>query len=372
MHLTTVTTLAALAYLGVEVGEDADPNDLLDSTLSDYGLEADQFMTEETVFSIGYHRGLGGRPLDSNQAPAEGEGDDEQPVEALQQVMDDGFACGLEARDVAKTPPPSLVFAALKNGEFEFGGLAAWAAGLDLSESKRLGASIEIGSGKTAVVVPAGTPVDVIDDTIEKDGVPHVLVGYDGLALLVPNAEDAPKIVSGDELIAAPKKGRKGGKKAGTKKPKAERGPSLKDLIIQIAEGADDGPGPLQTNGAFASRLLALATKAGIRDKASKFLAKADRHVPYYLNCYKPKKDTTEIGRLGVATPKIWVIAAIEGRKHYLKAIKGGANHDEAIAAIPEDIMERMQDRDSTVETTPAPKKPTKKKDESSSDDSDE
>ena len=367
MHLTTVTTLAALAYLGVEVGEDADPNEMLDNTLSDYGLDADQFMTEETVFSIGYHRGLGGRPLDSNQAPAEGEGDDEKPVEALQQVMDDGFACGLEARDVAKTPPPSLVFAALKAEEFQFGGLAAWAAGLDLSDSKRLGANIEIGSGKTAVVVPAGTPVDVIDDNIEKDGVPHVLVGYDGLALLVPNAEDAPKIVSGDEVVAAPKKGRK--RKAGAKKPKAERGPSLKDLIIKIAQGQDGGPGPLQTNGQFAARLLGEATAAGIREKATKFMQKADRHVPYYLNCYKPKKDSTEIGRLGVETPLTWVIAAIEGRKHYLKAIKGGATHEDAVAAIPEDIRARMEDRESTVQTTPAPKKPAKKKAEATGDD---
>ncbi len=367
MRFTLATTLAALTYLGVEVQEDDDPESKLDETLADYGLDVAQFLTPETQFSMGYHRGLSGRLTDSNQFPVEGEGADAKPVESLATLVDDGFACGLEARDVPKTPPPSLVFAALQAGEFEFGGLAAWAASLDLTDQVRLATQVEVGSGKTAVVVPAGTPVDLISADVEKDGVPHVIVGYDGLALLVPNADDAPRIVSGDEIVAAPKKRRGGKKGTKAKKPRAERGPSLKDLIIQVAEAKDGGPGPLQTNGQFASRLLALATKAGIRDKASKFMQKADRHVPYYLNIYKPKKDS-EVGRMGVEKPFAWVIAAIEARKHYLKAIKGGSSHDEALEQIPEDLRARLEDRETQVETTPAPPKPKKAKQEDGDD----
>ena len=150
------------------------------------------------------------------------------------------------------------------------GSFVEWSRELNLEENHRLAHAVTIGSGKDAIVVPAGTPVDLLNEDVEKDGKPHVIVVYDGLPLIVPTPEDDPRIVSGDKAIAV-KKARKSGK---PKEPGAarERGPALKDAINEVMEGKDGGPGPLQSNGQFAGRVLAAATRLGIRDKASAFV----------------------------------------------------------------------------------------------------
>lgn len=353
LQLSEKTILAALVLLSIEPAEGADPGEVLDDTLADFNLTRDSFMTEATMFACGYHRGLSVRSFNEDQIPTDGD----KPSEPLSRALEDGYAYGLEARELALTPPPSLVFEAHQNEDVEWGGLVAWATALDLANSHRLGQAIEVGSGKDAFVVPAGTPIDVINDGFEKDGVPHVIVGYDGLAMLVPNPDDSPRIVTGDTQIAPEKRRRK--RKAGAKKgKKAERGPTLKQAIIDVLEGKDGGPGPLQSNGAFAGRVMKRARELGIGDKAAKFVQKADKHVPYYINCYKPGKND-EPGRLGVDSPLAWVVAAIQGRKYYLRA---DGPQDERVAQIPEELIAAMEDRELVLATTAPPEKPTEKK----------
>lgn len=351
MQLHQSTVLMMLTYLGVEAEEGEDLDSTLDESLAEYNLDRDQFLTRETCFSLGYHRGLAGRPFSDEQAP---QGDD-GPDKELMELIEDGYAYGLEARDLRLSPPPSLVLTAHDANELEAGMLAKWAEELDLSEGQRLAHAINIGSGKSAVTVPAGTPVDVLGEA-EKDGVPHTIVLFDGSALLVPNPEDASNIVSADTAVAPEKKTRKGKKKSGG--AKRERGPTLKQGIIKVIEGGDGGPGPLQTNGQFASRVKAVCREMGIGDKAGKFVQQADRHVPYYLNCYRPTKQG-EPGRLGVEQPLAWVVAATVARKYYLRA---DGSHEERMKAIPADLMSQMEDREARVETTaPAPAEPKKK-----------
>lgn len=359
MKLSTTAIIMAITFLGQELPEGSDPNAVLDDALGEYNLDRDQFMTEETLFACGYHRGLSSASFDPDvQVPQTDKGIDE----ALSIALQEGYACGLEARELTKTPPPSLVFAAFKSGELTWGNFAAWAAEQDLTETNRLAQSITVGSGKEAVVVPAGTPVDIIAEDLEKDGVTHVIVSYDGLPLLVPNADDAPSIVSGDTEIAPERKRRKSGgaKKAGGSGAKRDRGPTLRDAIIAVIES---DPGPLQGDGAFAGRVMAKCAELGIREKATKFVAKAAKHVPYYLNSYKPTKDNHP-GRLGVEEPLEHTIAKIEARKYYNKA---DGTHEEKLKAIPEEFLSRFDDleaRRKTVAPPPVEKKTEKKDDE--------
>lgn len=351
LKLSAATVLAALVYLGVELSEGDDPEAVLDSTLDQYGLTRDQFMNEATLFALGYHRGLQVRPFSEDQAPINGDKPDADLITAIE----NGYAFGLEARDIALTPPPSLVYEAHKAGKVEWGGLAAWAATLELGETRRLAHAIEIGSGKNAVVVPAGTPVDVLGETV-KDGVNHVIVSYDGVALLVPNPEDAPRLVAGDEIVKVKATRARGtrksdGTKAKAKTERRDRGPTLKNAIIDVLEGNDGGPGALQSNGQFAARVMQRARELGIGDKAAKFLQKADKHVPYYINCYKPTKEGYT-GRLGFENPKASVIAAIEARKYYLRG--DDLSHDERMAQIPAELIEGMKSEE-IIQTTPAP-----------------
>lgn len=347
LAFTAATTLAALAYLGVEVtDEDQDPNEVLDDTLGNYNLTTEQFLNEETCFAIGYHRGLGGRVFGDDDIPANAEG----PDETIGRAMEEAFALGMEARSSSLTPPPSLVYAAWKAEELSMGSFVQWARALDLSSNHRLAHSVTIGSGKEAVVVPAGTPVDVIDESVNKDDQPHVIVCYDGLPLLIPNPEGDPRIVSGDTVITtkrARKPGKPGGKKSGAAR---QRGPALKDAITEVMEGKDGGNGPLQDNGQFAGAVLAAATRLDIRDKASAFVRKADRHVPYYCNCYKPLEekdaDKNPTGRLipnrtGVDKPLAWVVAGIKARKFYLKG--DDLTHEERYAQIPEEYRDLIE-----------------------------
>ena len=357
MSTTPATTLsggtvaAMLVYLGVEPEEGADQSELLNDTLAEYNLTRDQFVTEPNCFALGYHRGLQGLAFTEEQAPQGDDGADGDSMIAIE----DGYAFGLEARDLRLTPPPSLVYEAFKAGDLEMGCLAQWGGELDLSGGHRLAQSITVGSGKDAIVIPAGTPVDLLSEDVDKDGISHAVVLFDGSPLIVPNPEDAPRVVSADVHVAPEKKARKrksgGGKAKGERK---ERGPTLKDSIIHVLEAQDGGNGALQTNGVFAARVLKRCRELGIGDKCSSFVQKADRHVPYYINCYKPHAKTGEPGRLGVKEPLAGVVAAIEARKYYLRA---NGTHEERLTAIPEEIRTRMEDTKTRLETSePAPK----------------
>lgn len=351
--LTLGTIQMMLTYLAIEPNEGDDPSDVLDDALSDYGLDRDSFVTEETCFAIGYHRGLQGRPFGDDQAP----NDDGGPVKELMNAIEDGYGYGLEARDiVGLAPPPSLVFAAHKAGDIEIGNLAGWSSGLDLGADglARLAQALTIGSGKDAVVVPAGTPVDILAAT-EIDGVDTLIVLYDGAPLRVPNPGDSPRLVAADTRIEPERKTRaskKDGKKVAAKREPRERGSTLKDAIVYVIEGRDGGNGPLQSNGQLANRVMKRAREIGVGDKAGNFVQKADRHVPYYLNCYKPRKKDGGIGRLGVEKPIQWVCDAISARSQYLKL---DGDHDERVEQLPEDVVSIVMERnmDAFVEIAP-------------------
>ena len=347
MQLSTSAVIAALTFLGLDPKEDENPESTLDDALGEFNLARDQFMTEETLFACGFHRGLQSASFDTKeQGPSDADG----PDKALTEALEEGYACGLEARELTKTPPPSLVFAAFKSGELTWGTFAEWAGGIDLAQTNRLGHALTVGAGKDAIIIPAGTPVDILSDDIEKDGVPHVIVMWDGLPVIVPNADDAPNIVAGDTDVVPEKKRRKSSGKAKAKGVPRERGPTLRQAIIAVIEG---DPGPLQNDGAFAGRVMAKCAELGIRDKAGKFVAKANKHVPYYLNSYKPTK-ANEPGRLNVSSPLDHVVAAIEGRKFYLRA---DGVHDERLKSLPDELLARMEDKEARIETIePAPK----------------
>jgi hypothetical protein len=352
MTVTASIALTMLTFLGVEVEEGSDPNALLDDALGECNLTADQFVTEDTLFAMGYHRGLRAAAFDESEVPKSGDGADA----TLMAALEDGYGYGLEARDVSLTPPPSLVFEAHKSGVLKPGAMQSWAAGLDLSSGHRLAQSITVGSGKTAATIPAGTPVDILTELDDA-----YIVLYDGAALRLPNPTDAPSLVSADNRVAPERKTRaRKTKESGTttdgtaKEPKErkERGPTLKDAIIHVLERKDGGPGPLQSNGSFANRVLRRARELGIADKASKFVQQADRHVPYYLNCYKPENDGT-VGRLGVEAPYVGTVARIEARRYFLK----GDGLDEAArtAQVPEEIRAKF-DVEGTMATKPIEK----------------
>ena len=358
LQLTAATVSAMLTYLAVEPEEGADHLKVLDKTLKSYGLKRTQFVTEDTCFALGYHRGLNGRGFTPEQAPVNGDGADKDSMK----VLEDGYGFGLESRDLPLTPPPSVVYAAYKDGSLQQGGMVRWVQGVNLSGGRRLVRPLTVGSGKTAIVIPAGTPVDVLSEDVEKDGVPHLVVLFDGSPLLVPNPADAPAVVSADQRVVP--EGKKRAAKARVakepKEPKAprekkERGPTLRDCIIDVMEGADGGPGPFQGNGPFASRVRKLAQERGIGEAASTFIQKADKHVPYYLNCYVPTKDG-ETGRMGVEKPLAWVVAAVKGRRAYLNC-DADVSHDDRILKLPDDIRNELKDREARLATTkPAPK----------------
>jgi hypothetical protein len=345
--LTTATMLAMLTYLGFEATEGEDPEAQLTSKLDELDLTLDQFTTKETIFGLGYHRGLDARPFGDDQVPLADDG--KGPNEDLMTVLEEAYGIGLEARELTKTPPPGLVYAGFEEGLIQPGAVAQWAATLDLTEGFRLAVAVTVGSGKNAITIPAGTPVDLLGDT-ERDGASFKVVLFDGSPVIIPDAEDTPAVVSSDSAVAPQKKTRKSsGKKSG---PKAERGPTLKSAIIFVAEGRDGGPGPLQSNGAFAARVAKKCRDLGIGDKSAMFLQKADRHVPYYLNIYKPAvdKETGEItgpGRQGIMKPLEWVVAAILSRSVYLRA---EGDHDAKIAAIADELQEKMLDREATID----------------------
>jgi hypothetical protein len=348
--LTATTILAMLMYLAVEPVEgDGNENlDLLNGRLDDLGLSLDQFTTESNGFCIGYSRGLNNGTIADEQATVNEAG---EPDAVFAAAIEEGFAFALEARDIKTPPASSLVYAAWKNGDIEPGAFATWAATQDQSDGVRLAVAVTAGSGKNAVTIPAGTPVEQLAET-EIDGVKNFVVLYDGAALLVPAPEDAPSpLISADNAVAPVKKARKGSK-GGTRKAPADRGPTLKDAFIFVAEGLDGGPGPLATNGQIAARVRAKCRDLGIPDKASTFIAKADQHVPYYLNCYKPikNKDTGEVtgpGRHKVMSPRVATIAKIEGRRYWLRA---NGSEEERMAAIPEELRDLFDDAEAVIE----------------------
>lgn len=314
--MTRTMLLLMAVYIGLEPDEAETEDGLktqLEENLGQYNLTIDEFGTEATMFALGYHRGLTSRPYD--QADMAGDN------ASLASAIEAGFGFGLEARGLPTPPPPSLVHEAWKSGAVVWGGLQAWASTLDLSTSHRLSVALAVGSGKTGTTIPAGTPVDVLDASIEKDGVNHAVVVYDGVALLVPNPDDAPRLVPGDTVVnSAPTKTRAkraSGKKTGERKAPADRGPSLRDIILAVFEGEDGGPGPLATDVEIGQRVSMLARERGIGDKANTFLQKSDRHVPYYLGIYRPK-DNGEVNRYNVENPLAWVVKAIMHRRDFL------------------------------------------------------
>jgi hypothetical protein len=354
--LSLVMISLALASLGVELSEGADPKATLDSTLEGYGLTSEQFLTEDACFTIGYHRGMIGAPFDDNQVPAA----DGKPITALERAVESGYAMGLEARDVKLTPPPSLVLAGWKTNAIKPGQFADWAATLDLSSSHRLAVALTVGSGKDARTIPAGTPVDLLAETT-KDGVAAVVVMYDGLPLIVPNPADAPRIIAASSavVIASEKKARVSKPKVnadGTPKPAkekvaVERGPSLRDAIVYVIQGEDGGPGPLQSNSQIASRVRARCVELGIGDKAATFLKEADRHAPYYLNIYKPNTDDANVvtgpGRLGVTQVRAAILYKIESRKYFLKG--EGLTAEARYANIPAELRAKIETAGDTI-----------------------
>lgn len=365
--LSSFMIALALASLAVEATEGSDPKATLDSTLSSYGLTAEQFLTEDACFTIGYHRGMAGTFFGDDQIPSEGG----KPITALEQAVEQGYAIGLEARDIKLTPPPSLVFAGWKAGAIKPGQFGDWASTLDLSAGFRLAVAITVGSGKDARTIPAGTPVDVLAN-VEKDGVASVVVMYDGLPLIVPNPADAPRIVAASTsvTVATEKKARAPAKPKlnadGTPKaPKVatERGPTLRDAIVYVIEGKDGGPGPLQSNGQIASRVHARCVELGIGDKATTFMEKADRHAPYYLNIYKPETNedgsaVTGPGRLGVDQPLEAIVLKIEARKYFVKG--EGLAFDARYANIPAELRAKIEAAGDNVIAVPVQQAPAK------------
>lgn len=364
--LTLTVVLAALTYLGQEVPEDITAEEArtrLEDELAKVNLSSEQFLTDEALFAMGYSRGMQGAGYSEElQVP---KGEDGTADRTLATALEDGLCFGLEARDVANPPPPSLVHAAFKSGALKMGQFGAWAQGLDLSTTKRLAAALTVGAGKGQVVIPAGTPVDVLAE-VEKDGVNHVVVAYDGVALIVPNPESDPRIVAGNVTVAraskakggakSPRKKKEGDAAAKEPKAKADRGPTLQSVIIDVIEGKDGGPGVLCTNGQFAARVVARARELGIGDKANMLVQKADKHVPYYIGCYRPSAKTGEVGRLGVEAPTAGQIAKIDGRKYYLQ---GEGSHEERLARIPSELRAKFDDA-TPIATKPAAKKPKK------------
>lgn len=359
MLFSSTMILLALTSLAVELTEGSDPKAVLDSTLSGYGLTVEQFLTEESCFSIGYHRGMSGSPFNDDQIPSK----DGKPVSELESAVEQGYAIGLEARDVRLTPPPSLVYAGWKQGAIKPGQFDQWAAGLDLSSGHRLASAITVGSGKDARTIPAGTPVDMLAETT-KDGVPAVIVRYDGLPLIVPNPTDAPRIVTAATTITPVTEKRTRTTKPKTnadgtpKAPRAptERGPTLRDAIVYVIEGRDGGPGPLQSNGQIASRVRARCVELGIGDKANTFMEKADRHSPYYLNIYKPEtnEDGSAVvgaGRLGVEQPLAAIVFKIEARKYFLKG--EGLTAEARYAQIPSELRAKIEAAGDTIIAVP-------------------
>ncbi len=361
-----IMILLALTSLGLEPVEGGDPATQLDAALKEYGLDTERFLTEEACFSIGYHRGMVGAPYSDEQIPTLADGKVD-PV--LEKAVEQGYPIGLEARELKLTPPPGLVFRAWKDGLIKAGEFEKWAATIDLSAGNRLSVAITVGSGKTAQTIPAGTPVDVLAH-VEKDGVDHVVVLYDGRPLIVPNPEDSPRVISANTAVTLVKAARKGATRkttgdaggtgtATTPRAPVERGPTLRDAIIYVAEGLDGGPGPLQSNGQFASRLQARCTEQGIGDKAATFVQKADKHVPYYLNIYGPAHDDSGVvvspGRSGVEAPSLAVVLKIRVRKHFLKG--EGLSFEARYAQIPADLRKEIEAAVESKETIAIPVK---------------
>ena len=353
-RFTSASVLLMLAYIGAEPteGTEEDNQNILDKSLDDAGLNVLQFCTEENGFCIGYHRGLVSGTFSDDQAIRNEDGDG--PDATFLAAMEEGYATGLEAREVGAPPSPGVAFAAWKNGELEAGAIAVWAAGLNLEEGWRLAVPVTAGSGKTAKIVPAGTPVSVLNSGFEKDGVNHIVVSYDGSALLIPAPEDAPNpLVAGNAVVAQPKSTRKTIKKGdGAKKQSAPRGPSLKDAFIYVIEGHDGGNGPLATNGQIAGRVRKRSIELGIGDKSNTFVQKADKHVPYYCTGYKPlkNKETGEYsgpGRQGIDKPLQWVVTAIDARKYYIKAV---GTHEEKMMSIPDEYAVFLDDKEAVIE----------------------
>jgi hypothetical protein len=341
MRLSNATAIICLALIGAEGVEGEEPTTTLDSALADHNLSVEQLLTEQNVFALGYHRGLAGAVFGAEQAPGEQGNEGWEPNAELLQALDDGYALGLEARGVSLSPPPSVVYDAFKAGEITPGAFAAWAKPLDLSSGFRLAATIQFGAGKAQTAVPAGTPIDMVMETT-KDGVSAVIVGYDGGYLLVPSPEDSPAVVSADNEVTAKRRRKSGGtRKARAAGPKKERGPKLKE------DGS--GPGPLQDNGAFAARVRARCQELGIGDKARAFMLKADRHVPYYCNIYKPKQNG-EYGRMGIEDPLAWVCAAIQHRSKFLRL--DGESFEERLTNAPDELVAALQDRETRLPTT--------------------
>lgn len=356
--LTVFMITLALTSLGLEPVEGTDPKAQLDAALAGYGLEASTFLTERACFTIGYSRGLAGASYTDEHIPA---GTDGKPLSELEAVVEQGFAIALEARDVKLIPPAGLVYQGWKDGVIKPGQFEEWASKLDLKDTHRLAVAITVGSGKTSRTIPAGTPVEILSE-IEKDGVASVIVMYDGLPLIVPNPADSPRVVSGATAVSATVEKKVRAKKAaatnadGTPvvKTPTERGPTLQTAIRYVIETS---PGALQTNGQFASRVLAKAKELGIGDKASTFVKEADRHVPYYLNTYRPAKNDANVvtgpGRMGILDPKLSALAAIEGRKFWSKG--EGLTADARYAQIPEEIRQRIENSGDERLAVPAP-----------------
>lgn len=348
--LSNIMIALALSSLAIEPAEGSDPKGTLNAALSNYGLTPEQFLTEESCFTIGYHRGMTGAPFSDDQVPSK----DGKPATDLENAVEQAYSIGLEARDVRLAPPPSLVFAGWKAGAIKPGQFDQWAATVDLSSGHRLAVALSVGSGKNARTIPAGTPVDVLTNVV-KDGVDSVIVMYDGLPLLVPNPADSPRIVGASTTVAAAteKRGRAPAKPKlnadGTPKPakeSVERGPTLREAIVYVIEGRDGGPGPLQSNGQIASRIRARCVELGIGEKANTFMSKADRHAPYYLNTYKPETSedgsvVTGPGRLGVAKPLEAIVLKIEARKYFAKG--EGLTAEARYAQIPAELRAKIE-----------------------------
>ena len=347
MKFSPSMIVMALVFLGLEPKE-GDASAQLDNALNDYDLDKDKFFTEPTIFAMGYHRGLSGAPFDDNCLPV---GDDDKPLTVATEWICDAYTIALEAREAAAVPPPSMVYAAFKAGKIKPGAFAAWLATVDLKSGHRLNQAVTVGSGSAARTIPAGTPVDILSETV-KDGVPHVIVMFDGLPLIIPNPTDAPRVVSADTAVAAPAKERKarkvkeGGATTTTAKTPTERMPSLRDAIIHVLEGKDGGTGPLASNGVIAGRVKARCTELGIGDKAVTFVQKADKHVPYYCNIYGPEFDDATnkpktAGRLGVEKPLISVCLQCRARKYYNRG--DGLTHEQRMAQIPKEVMAAIE-----------------------------
>ena len=111
------------------------------------------------------------------------------------------------------------------------------------------------------------------------------------------------------------KKASDGSTKEKKERTPRESGPTLNTVIRHALENF---PGPLRTDNHFAQAVFAEASRLGIGERASTFVAKASVHGPSYCSAYRLDKEGKP-GRMNIQDPTPWVVAATKLRTRFLK-----------------------------------------------------